>query len=1641
MSSLPGPSEARIDRKSAEPIAIVGMDCIFPKARDLVSFWNNIVRSVDGIQKLEKPRCNPGAYGLPEVWGGSIEGLTEFDPEEFGIPPAEVEAGDPEHFLVLAVAHRALRDAQQGRAARLGRHEIGDGLGSPCGRGSSGIGTCQPPYLCGPTRAEVVVGHGGYIGNGSEHIYLRTDFLDQVVDLFTSLIPDASTAHWNDFRRKLVASLPRVDSDVVASAIPNLIAGRVANRLNLMGTSYTVDAACASSLIAVDSVVRDLRDGRCDVGIACGVHISQRLSLWFAFQALQMLSPSGRISPFSADADGLVVGEGVGAVVLKRLSDALHDEDRIYALIRGIGVASDGLGAGLFAPKAEGQALAIQRAYDACDLDPRAITLLEGHGTATNVGDTTEISVLHQIFGREGFPSVALGSVKSMIGHAMPAAGMAGLIKTALAVYHRILPPTINVRRVHPDLERSRIWVNTTVRPWISPLDKPRRAGVNAFGFGGINVHAILEEGPEEALGLTFTPRTSELFVLSAPSRDELAADVARWEKATVGLADQRLPDLCSSACQSFRASDAFRLAVVAATTSDLAARLSDVHLRLQRGEASHQNSEGVYFESQRNGGKVAVLFPGIGFAGLVGGYPTRLAELCLHFPEVRRTFDSLEGWSFGEESLYPTSHLLFPTALLDTETRSEIDKELNRPERASVVTGTAYYASWQLAEKVRIEPDAITGFSLGEGTSLLAAGVLKPEDAVRDTMVESPTWEEIGRKATELDLRWAAVSASGEQVEAVLREASGSVSIVMDVDPALVFICGEHRAVLEVLRTLEEQGLWGQVLPVIPILKPYFGAHTDHARVLEEDVRKYLWALPIRPPRYRLYSGTWAEPFPDDPDAFREMCLSSLSEPVRIRQTIERLHNDGHRVFVQLGSGGKMLPTIQHILGQREFVAVSIDVDYRGGLEQFHHMLGRLAALGVPLALQNLFAGRLCRPVYPNEHAQPTPTTRTLPLTPPHLHLPEASRQWFRRELQAAGTGDTSNHPTLSSDDLRKKELCPGLQGSVGAAFGLMDRFLEVQRQSDDADARILTEYLRTQQAVLGEFLREGIVTARGAAQVENIRGAFSECVAAVTDSRCEPDAKTSQGRFPLLGDVETYVPGRELKSRLVLNLAEHLFLNHHALLPVPDHLKPLEERLPTLPFTFEVEIIAEAAEALVPGLSVVSCEDLRAGTWLSLVDSRTLDLEISATCESDAVVAVEIKAGPNRVTAFQGKVVLAPALPTAPVGHEKRCDEQCPLTAEEFYARSPLFHGDMFHVIKRFRGMEGDTVSAEIVVSDPNRLFATPPERALVFDPVLIDALGQVVAYRAWLDKWLIFPTHVRRIQRFGPTPPPGTRVRCVMRYRKLNARQVEADIEVIEPGGKLLARVEGWRDWRIIHPSTVVEARSRPRELFIAKGWDAAPLAASCFRVTKDDLLDLGPDWVAKLYLRGGEVAKYAEQNDFAWLLGRVAAKDALRDWLRQHRGTQLHPLEVEIANRPDGSPIVIIPEHSGLAVSISHLEDQAIAAVVQGGRVGVDVVGLDPRGPEFERLTLSDEERSHLPGGTSEHLIWVNRAWAAKEAAAKAYGKGLADLTGFAIQRAAREDGTIEILARADRKILRVPTRVDDGRVYAVFACAE
>jgi acyl transferase domain-containing protein len=496
-----------------EPLAIIGIGCLFPKAAGPGFYWANIKNGVDCIGDVPPSHWDPADYfdedpkraDMTYARRGGFLDPVDFNPLEFGIAPRDIEATDTTQLLGLVAAKQALADAGV---------VLADGPGD---NGKRRTDRNRVSVILGVTGTlELVLPLGARLGHPKwKRAMKAAGIADEQIEDAADRIAE-SYVPWQE------NSFPGL--------LGNVVAGRIANRLDLGGTNCVVDAACASSLSAVHLAALELQAGRADVVVTGGCDTFNDIFMFMCFSKTPALSPSGNAKPFDADGDGTILGEGLGVVVLKRLSDAERDGDTVYAVIKGIGSSSDGKGNAIYAPSADGQEKCLKTAYELADVRPDTIELVEAHGTGTKVGDATEATALTRVYrdGSKARPWCAIGSVKSQIGHTKAAAGAASLIKAALSLYYKVLPPTIKVAKpVDPlDSADSPFYVNARMRPWLPRPEHPRRAALSAFGFGGSNFHAVLEEHQPKKVAVDWDGSV-EIAALGASTVAELIRQLA----------------------------------------------------------------------------------------------------------------------------------------------------------------------------------------------------------------------------------------------------------------------------------------------------------------------------------------------------------------------------------------------------------------------------------------------------------------------------------------------------------------------------------------------------------------------------------------------------------------------------------------------------------------------------------------------------------------------------------------------------------------------------------------------------------------------------------------------------------------------------------------------------------------------------------------------------------------------------------------------------------------------------------------------------------------------------------------------------------------------------------------------------------
>jgi acyl transferase domain-containing protein/phosphopantetheinyl transferase len=1557
------------DRRDRD-IAIVGMSCLFAKAPDLRAYWENILAGVDAIgeppegswtRRVLDPasRENDRLY---TVRGGYVADLARFDPLAYGVMPKAVDGAEPEQFIALALARAALQDAGYGER--------------PFDRRRTGL----------------ILGRGTYVNRGVISCFQHTLVVDQVIDLLRRLHPEHSEASLAGLRAHLKEGLPPFNPENSPGLAHSVLVGRIANRLDLMGPAFTVDAACASSLIALDYGRRDLLEGTCDMVLVGGIQVSTTHPILLLFTQLGALARSGRVRPFHQDSDGTLLGEGAGLVVLKRRRDAERDGDRIYAVLRGLGTSSDGRAMGVLAPRLEGEELALRRAYDDAGLDPASVGLIEAHGTGTPVGDAVEIEALRRVFGDTGAP-LPIGSVKSMIGHCIPAAAAAGLIKAALAVHHKVLPPTLHASEPHRGLEGSRLRLSGASRPWIHGGTEPRRAGVSAFGFGGINAHAILEEaGPAVRPPLTLhlgapaaeawparnlhAARDSELFVVRAQDRTALlerTRALVRFLEANPAIPAHDVAFTLNAEAQPAGTC----LTVVAANLDELRRKTAWASGRLA-DPACRRIKEigGIYFfeEPLYRPGGLAFLFPGEG-----AQYPGMLGDLCLHFPEARAWFDLMDRAFASHPRGFLPSRFLFPADGRGTGAAAP----LFEMETAIETVFAADQAMLAILARLALRPDAVVGHSTGEYSALLASGAVEVEDEARliDYILA-------GNRATEAASRKGlvphgvllAVGPAPADVIRALTE-SGGLALAMDNCPHQAVVCGDDAAIARAEALLKPRGT---ILQRLPFERAY---HTESFLPVVDELRGYYDSGRFQAPRLRLYSCAAAAPVPPDPEQVRRLALMQWAMPVRFRETVEAMHADGIRLFVEVGPRGNLTAFVSDTLKGKPHLAVASNVPSRSGLLQLHHLLGLLLAHGVPLDLAPLYerrgARRLPLEALASGQALPAPADRSMPLPMdlPPLRVDDAFLARWR--------ATTGRAPTLAPQ--------PAPQAASPLPAPAASR-AEAASGAPDAGAReaVLHAYMNTMEA----FLRtqEAVVNA----------------VLAAGSAGLPPGGVAPSGAM-----------------RRTLSLDDDPLLRHHTIGGKVSEEDPSLMALPVVPLAFTLEMMAGAALLQAPGLVAVGFRDVRVHRWIALETGR-VTLAFEARRIEAGAFDVAVRAENESTPVVEGRVLLEERHPAPPpaAAFLPEGARPCRWSGAGLYDEREthgMFHGPGLRGVVSVDAVGKDGAVATLRIPQPPATDRDP--RPFATDPVLLDVTSQVLGY--WTAEnleraFVVFPFAVEAIDLHGPALPPGTGATAVVRVGAASRDLVRADFETSLPGGVRL-RARGWQVKRIDLPPDLYAFRQSPRDVILSAPTPAPGRlegSLACCRLSLPvDFMDAdgGVWWETLAHFALGRAEREVwrglggAKRRRDWLTGRVAAKDAVRLHLLATRGVRLFPADIAIVadrfGKPEPSGPALARLGVSLSVSIAHTDGAAMALASEPARgVGIDIERLDRRRGDYEGAAFHEGERALLgraaaradglaAGAGNGDLAGVARKeralrlWCAKEAVAKALGRGL------------------------------------------------
>ncbi|HZQ67271.1 MAG TPA: SDR family NAD(P)-dependent oxidoreductase [Terriglobales bacterium] len=940
-----------MENNGSRAIAIVGAGAILPDAKSVEAFWKNVKDGRYSITEVSPERWDPKLYydadrSAPDKTYSTIGGWVReaaWEPLKWklAIPPRVVDAMDESQRWAIACTRAALDDYG------------------------------YPNRPLDNDRTAVILGNAMA---GEKHYFtaLRLYFPEYAQELaasasFAALPAKARETITRELHDRMASRIPDVTEDTMPGELSNCIAGRIANTFNFHGPNYVVDAACASAMAAFSAAVDGLVEHDFDVAVTGGIDRNMGASTYVKFCKIGALSATGT-RPYAEGADGFVMGEGAAIFLLKRLADAERDQDRIYAVIRGIGGASDGKGKGITAPNPVGQKLAIERGWKNAGIAPDRGTLMEGHGTSTTVGDVVEADSMADVLRGYSLPkgSVALGSVKSNIGHLKGAAGAAGMLKAALALRDKVLPPSVNCDHLNPNIDftNSPLYVNRELKPWDVPADTVRRAGVSAFGFGGTNFHVVMEEhiphrltgngkrsiavGEVPAANLLQSTATAKPTAASSPSckaplrgalvigAENEATLAERLRAIQKTAAAGQAPAPAAPAASDLRAAE--RVVIDYANAAELATKASSAVKALAANQPAMWKAlraQGI-FRGRGPAAKVAFLYTGQGSQYVNMLRPLRDSEAIVRdtFIEADRIMKPLLG--------KPLSEFIFVDSA-DPKAVAKAEDDLRQTEITQPAVLATDLALTRLLAAYGIEPDMTMGHSLGEYGALVGAGALPFEDALEAVSAR-------GRGMTAVAMndngKMAAVFAPLEEIERTLKTIDGYVVIANINSGRQGVIGGASKAVEQAMEAFQKAGYEPVELPV---------SHAFHTSIVAGagvPLRRELERLRLQSPRIPVVANVDGEFYPMGPDALPKMLdilTKQVASPVQFVKGLKTLYSAGARIFVEVGPKKALQGFAEDVLGgDNEVVSIFTNHPKVGDVVAFNQALCGLYAAGL---------------------------------------------------------------------------------------------------------------------------------------------------------------------------------------------------------------------------------------------------------------------------------------------------------------------------------------------------------------------------------------------------------------------------------------------------------------------------------------------------------------------------------------------------------------------------------------------------------------------------------------------------------------------------------------------------------------------
>ncbi|MCI8963278.1 MAG: acyltransferase domain-containing protein [Eubacterium sp.] len=1000
-----------------ESIAIVGIGSLFPGSKNAAEFWNNSLRAKCFIREIPEEFWEKDMFYNPDVnaedktyskKGGVLEPM-EFNPMEFGIPPKVMQSISVEQIYGLILARQALIDA---------------GL---YGENAKTFDKDRTGVIISAS-----VGKNVYQLTSRINVNYMRNFLKNCN------VPDAIiTEAINNYKNSLLDW----DESSNPGYLANVVSGRIANRFNLRGTTCSVDAACASSLAAVKFACQELLMGDCDIMLAGGISMDLSNVTFVSFCKTPALSPSDQIRPFDENADGMLLGDGAGVIVLKRLSKAQADGDRIYGLIEGIGSSSDGKEKSIFSPSKRGQMMAVTNALIRAEVSAAQIGMVEAHGTGTSVGDICEAETMCGIYENtdQEKRSVVMGGCKGQTGHMRLAAGIASLIRATLSIYHKQFVPSVGCETLNKILEKSIFYVCKKPLPWIVNNKRPERyAAVSSFGFGGTNYNVILKEYEEDYNEPYRYTEVPQGIMLCAENKEQLKEELKEFIQEM-----KNTPEKLFDRQYTYRTiEDNFSRVGFAVETSEEAIHKAEVALKMMNSsDKNNWSFQGIMYADKAIAKEVKVIAL---FSGQGSQYCNMLSDVAGAYPELRKSLTLVDNALLSKNKT-PISDIVYAKAWTEEEKKAAenllVETQYTQPALAAMEAGL-----YKIMKHRGLNVDRVMGHSFGELVALYASGAYDEATLMNLAVARGQCMAMSGVGVEKTGMT--AVKDSYENVKKLIKFTE-NVYIANQNSPEQTIVAGSIAALEKVEKAAHEGNIQVKRLKVSNAFHtPYMKKASTMFREELDNVEFGELQLPVTSNfTAKNYSGI---------KSIKPNLVKQLVNPVRFEESIKSAYQSGHKIFVEIGPGRTLKGIVDKCLSDKEDV-ITLFVDSKEkSILQLETAMVHLAILGMSIQ-SDIYSKKMDSEI----NIKKTKNTYTIPTT--FFLLEETKKKRYEaihKKMDCSWEMSAKNLQTKEQSNCFNNLVQSNIKERDGENMNKYDALYEIQK----INSNVIGEYVKLQ-------------------------------------------------------------------------------------------------------------------------------------------------------------------------------------------------------------------------------------------------------------------------------------------------------------------------------------------------------------------------------------------------------------------------------------------------------------------------------------------------------------------------------------------------------------------------------------------------